>query len=163
MLDKVLLIQRNFRRYRLGCCIKSCAAEYRRLMTIKKKREDRVKQDYISSYRKSGNFPRTKKDFDMLFAQIATWKEGEVKLNQFWWTGNLKIYFYRLEESLSCSRDHHASLKSKLCSKKRFNCWMELKCVVWRFKKKCMKLVTTESCRKRVKLSNGSDIKVRQP
>lgn len=78
VLEKVLLIQRNFRRYRLQYCIKSCAAEYRRLQTIKKKREDRIKQDYINSYKKSGNFPRTKKDFDMLFAQISTWKEGEV-------------------------------------------------------------------------------------
>lgn len=79
VLEKVILIQRNFRRYRLQCCIKICAAEYRRLMTIKKKREDRIKQDYINSYKKSGNFPRTKKDFDMLFAQISTWKEGETK------------------------------------------------------------------------------------
>lgn len=78
VLEKTILIQRNFRRYRLQCCIKICAAEYRRLQTIKKKREDRIKQDYINSYKKSGNFPRTKKDFDMLFAQIATWKEGEV-------------------------------------------------------------------------------------
>lgn len=78
VLEKVLLIQRNFRRYRLQCCIKSCAAEYRRLQTIKKKREERIKQDYINSYKKTGNFPRSKKDFDMLFAQIATWKESEV-------------------------------------------------------------------------------------
>lgn len=78
VLEKVILIQRNFRRYRLQCCIKICAAEYRRLMTIKKKREDRIKQDYINSNKKSGNFPRTKKDFDMLFAQISSWKEGEV-------------------------------------------------------------------------------------
>lgn len=76
--EKVILIQRNFRRFRLQCCIKSCAAEYRRLMTIKKKREDRIKQDYINSSKKSGKFPRTKKDFDMLFSQIAAWKEGEV-------------------------------------------------------------------------------------
>lgn len=79
VVEKVILIQRNFRRYRLKCCIKVCAAEYRRLMTIKKKREDRIKQDYINSYKKSGNFPRTKKDFDMLFAQISSWKEGEVR------------------------------------------------------------------------------------
>lgn len=79
VLEKVLLIQRNFRRYRLQTCIKACAAEYRRLMTIKKKREDRIKQEYINSHKKSGNFPRTKKDFDMLFAQISSWKETEVK------------------------------------------------------------------------------------
>lgn len=83
ILEKVILIQRNFRRYRLQCCIKSCAAEYRRLMTIKKKREERIKQDYINSYKKVGDFPRSKKDFDMLFAQIATWKEGEVRVETF--------------------------------------------------------------------------------
>lgn len=79
-LEKVLLIQRNFRRFRLKVCIKKCAAEYRRLQTIKRKREERIKQDYINSNKKSGNFPRTKKDFDMLFAQISTWKENEVGL-----------------------------------------------------------------------------------
>jgi len=78
LLEKVLLIQRNFRRIRLKQCIKICAAEYRRLMTIKKKREERIKQEYITANKKTANFPRTKKDFDMLFAQIASWKESEV-------------------------------------------------------------------------------------
>lgn len=72
------MIQRNFRRVRLNQCIKTCATEYRRLQAIKKKQEDRLKQDYINSNRKSENFPRTKKDFDLLFAQIAAWKEAEV-------------------------------------------------------------------------------------
>jgi hypothetical protein len=78
ILESVRLIQKNFRCYRLKSCIKDCAAEYRRLMAIKKKREDRAKQDYINTNRKSGDFPKTKKDFDILFAQIATWKENEV-------------------------------------------------------------------------------------
>lgn len=90
-LEKIILIQRNFRCYRLRCCIKICAAEYRRLMTIKRKREERIKQDYINSYKKSGSFPRTKKDFDMLFAQIATWKEGEVRKDFILTQFNLKI------------------------------------------------------------------------
>jgi hypothetical protein len=47
-------------------------------MAIKKKKEERTKQEYINNHKKSGNFPRTKKDFDTLFAQIASWKEGEV-------------------------------------------------------------------------------------
>lgn len=80
ILARVLLVQRNFRRYRLQRCIKECAAEYRRLMVIKKKREDRIKQDYINSNKKSGNFPHTKKDFDVLFSQIATWKDTEVSM-----------------------------------------------------------------------------------
>ena len=80
ILEKVIIIQRNFRRYRLSCCITICATEYRRLQTIKRKREAKIKEDYINSYKKTGNFPRTKKDFDMLFAQIATWKEAEVNI-----------------------------------------------------------------------------------
>lgn len=76
---KVRLIQKNFRRYRLKVCIKEKAAEYRQLMARKKKREDRIKQDYINTHKKSGDFPKTKKDFDSLFAQISTWKENEVK------------------------------------------------------------------------------------
>ncbi|KAG5670744.1 hypothetical protein PVAND_000985 [Polypedilum vanderplanki] len=87
----VELIQRNFRRVRLNQCIKSCAAEYRRLQAIKKKQEDRLKQDYINSNRKSENFPRTKKDFDLLFAQIAAWKEAERRKIQENFTGPSRI------------------------------------------------------------------------
>lgn len=76
---KVRLIQKNFRCYRLKICVKEKAAEYRQLMARKKKREERIKQDYINTHKKSGDFPKTKKDFDSLFAQISTWKENEVR------------------------------------------------------------------------------------
>lgn len=79
MIRKVIIIQRNFRVFRLKRCIKDCATEYRRLCTIKAKREARIKENYINTHKKSKNFPKTKKDFDMLYSQITSWKESETK------------------------------------------------------------------------------------
>lgn len=59
-------------------CVRNCAAEYRRLMAIKKKQAERNKQDYINSNMNGKDFPKTKKDFDLLFSQISDWKEQEV-------------------------------------------------------------------------------------
>lgn len=77
-IGKVRMIQRNFRTHRLKVCVREKAAEFRQIQARKKKREDRIKQDYINMNRKSGEFPKTKKDFDSLLAQISTWKESEV-------------------------------------------------------------------------------------
>jgi hypothetical protein len=77
-IGKVRLIQKNFRAYRLRVCVSEKASEYRQIQARKKKREERIKQDYINMNRKSGEFPKTKKDFDSLLAQIAAWKESEV-------------------------------------------------------------------------------------
>lgn len=91
MVEKVKLIQRNFRLCRLKKCIRECASEFRRISAIKKKQEERIKQDYINASRKSENFPRTKKDFDVLFSQIATWKESETKRISKDFTGPTKV------------------------------------------------------------------------
>lgn len=77
--EHVKRIQRNYRRYRMQVCVKNCAAEYRRLMAIKKKQAERDKQDYINSNMNCKDFPKTKRDFDTLFSQIADWKEKEVR------------------------------------------------------------------------------------
>lgn len=82
-LRKVLLIQRNFRRYRLQQCIKICAEKYRKLCTIKEKREARIRDEYITAQKKPTDFPITKKDFDLLLSQIAGWKEAEVASKDF--------------------------------------------------------------------------------
>lgn len=79
--ERVIMIQRNYRRYRLQVCVRRCAAEYRRLMAIKKKQAERDKQDYINSSMNCKDFPKTKRDFDILFSQIADWKEQEVREN----------------------------------------------------------------------------------
>lgn len=78
MIKKVILIQRNFRRFRLQVCITECATKYRQLCAIKAKREARIREDYIKAHTKPKNFPRTRKDFDNLCSQIATWKDAEV-------------------------------------------------------------------------------------
>ncbi|XP_070503513.1 IQ motif and ubiquitin-like domain-containing protein [Chironomus tepperi] len=90
-IEKVRLIQRNFRLCRLKKCIRECASEFRRISAIKKKQEEKIKQDYINANRKSDNFPRTKKDFDVLFAQIATWKETETKRISKEFTGPTRV------------------------------------------------------------------------
>lgn len=77
--QRVIMIQRNYRRYRLQVCVRRCAAEYRRLMAIKKKQAERDKQDYINSNMNCKDFPKTKRDFDILFSQISEWKEQEVR------------------------------------------------------------------------------------
>lgn len=137
LLENVLLIQRNFRRYRLNVCIKICAAEYRRLMTIKRKREERIKQDYINSSKKTGNFPRTKKDFDMLFAQIATWKEGEVSGQLQLCTNVEQNSPLRREESPKSSPAHRELSRFKRFSREKFNCSTGLKSDEWKSKRKC--------------------------
>jgi hypothetical protein len=121
--DKVRLIQRNFRRVRLNQCVRECAAEYRRLMAIKKKQEDRQKQDYITSNRKSENFPITKKDFDILFAQIAAWKEAEVSVKV------VAINFYSKIEIINRQgrfrrilQDRQRLLSSEPCWRRKFSC-----------------------------------------
>jgi hypothetical protein len=91
MIRKVVIIQRNFRVFRLKRCIKDCATEYRRLCTINAKREARIKENYISTHSKSKNFPRSKKDFDMLYSQINSWKETETKRIAQEFTGPTKI------------------------------------------------------------------------
>lgn len=156
------MIQRNFRRCRLKSCIKVCAAEYRRLQTIKRKREERIKQDYINSSKKSGNFPRTKKDFDMLFAQIATWKEGEVS-NHFAGlqsSSQIQLKLTRHGESPRSSAAHRALSRSKRCSRKKFNCSTALRSGEWRSKKKCKAPAKTACSRSKVKRSSGSATKV---
>jgi uncharacterized protein YozE (UPF0346 family) len=77
--EKVKIIQRNYRRYRMQVCVRNCAAEYRRLMAIKRKQAERDKQDYINSNMNGKDFPKTKKDFDLLLSQISEWKEQMVK------------------------------------------------------------------------------------
>lgn len=61
-------------------CISECATKYRQLCAIKKKREARIKEDYIKAHKRPKDFPRSRKDFDALFSQIASWKEAEVSM-----------------------------------------------------------------------------------
>lgn len=84
-------IQKNFRLYRLRKCLRECAAEFRRIVALRKKQEERSKKDYINSQSKSKDFPRTKKDFDVLFAQIAKWKESEMKRISREFTGPTRV------------------------------------------------------------------------
>lgn len=112
---KVKLIQKNFRCYRLKVCIKEKAAEYRQLMARKKKREERIKQEYINTHKKSGDFPKTKKDFDSLFAQISAWKENEVKILIIIQCTEIQLIIFRLNASHQTSPDQHVLLKCNHC------------------------------------------------
>lgn len=103
--QRVIMIQRNYRRYRLQVCVRRCAAEYRRLMAIKKKQAERDKQDYINSNMNCKDFPKTKRDFDILFSQIAEWKEQEVR-------------YIESTASLSSCREWHKAQKSVMAYRK---------------------------------------------
>lgn len=67
------------------------AAEYRRLQSIQKKRQDKIRENYINSCSLRESFPKTKQDFDMLTSQIQGWKEGELKRICTDFTGPSKI------------------------------------------------------------------------
>ena len=67
------------------------AAEYRRLQSIQKKRQAKIRESYINSCCLKQSFPKTKQDFDMLTSQIQGWKEGELKRICADFTGPSKI------------------------------------------------------------------------
>ncbi|XP_055593135.1 IQ and ubiquitin-like domain-containing protein [Uranotaenia lowii] len=80
---KVTMIQRNLRRYRWQELIRESAAEWRRLQQEQIRREEKRIKVHSDGYRKEcivKTFPKTKEDFDALYAQIQHWKENELKL-----------------------------------------------------------------------------------
>ncbi|XP_038104266.1 IQ and ubiquitin-like domain-containing protein [Culex quinquefasciatus] len=82
LIGKVTLIQRNFRRYMWEKAIKQCAAEWRRLQKEQKRREGKRSKARQEECRKEcivKTFPKTKEDFDALYAQVQLWKENELK------------------------------------------------------------------------------------
>ncbi|XP_055617119.1 IQ and ubiquitin-like domain-containing protein [Toxorhynchites rutilus septentrionalis] len=82
LIGKVTLIQRNFRRYMWQKLIKNSAAEWRRLKKEQKRRETKRIKSRQKEYRKEcivKTFPKTKQDFDALYAQVQLWKENERK------------------------------------------------------------------------------------
>ncbi|XP_065092122.1 IQ motif and ubiquitin-like domain-containing protein [Ochlerotatus camptorhynchus] len=82
LIGKVTLIQRNFRRYMWQRLIKESAAEWRRLQKEQKRRESKRTKVRQDEYRKEcivKTFPKTKQDFDALYAQVQMWKENELK------------------------------------------------------------------------------------
>ncbi|XP_062538956.1 IQ and ubiquitin-like domain-containing protein isoform X2 [Armigeres subalbatus] len=82
LVSKVKLIQRNFRRYMWQKFIKESATEWRRLQKEQKRREIKRTKARQDEYRKEcivKTFPKTKQDFDALYAQVQMWKENELK------------------------------------------------------------------------------------
>ncbi|XP_053698711.1 IQ and ubiquitin-like domain-containing protein [Sabethes cyaneus] len=81
-IGKITLIQRNFRRYMWQKLIKESAAEWRHLQKEQKRREGKRSKAQQDEYRKEcivKTFPKTKQDFDALYAQVQMWKENELK------------------------------------------------------------------------------------
>ncbi|ALC47576.1 CG13855 [Drosophila busckii] len=81
-LEKIRLIQRNWRRWILWKYIHLRASQFRRLV---KNREDEEQQYEKCVERRVERkevikqFPRTNDDFDLLFAEIGRWKRAELK------------------------------------------------------------------------------------
>uniref|UniRef100_A0A1B0FHY6 IQ motif and ubiquitin-like domain-containing protein n=1 Tax=Glossina morsitans morsitans TaxID=37546 RepID=A0A1B0FHY6_GLOMM len=79
---KIILIQRNFRRFKWQRWMRECAAEYRRLVANRISEEEAFKKEQemrISREQRAKQFPRTKNDFDMLLGEVQKWKIAEMK------------------------------------------------------------------------------------
>lgn len=80
--NKVRLIQRNLRRYILKKFIKESAAKWRTIVAEQERREEQRNEEYIKTNECKcivKAYPKTKKDFDLLYAQVESWKESEIK------------------------------------------------------------------------------------
>ncbi|XP_058116623.1 IQ and ubiquitin-like domain-containing protein [Anopheles ziemanni] len=83
LVGKVRLIQRNFRRVLWQRLIRKSAAEWRALQQQQEANETDAQRSKALAHNKTcvaRTFPRTKEEFDALFAQIHCWKENELKL-----------------------------------------------------------------------------------
>ncbi|XP_058813955.1 IQ and ubiquitin-like domain-containing protein [Topomyia yanbarensis] len=79
---KVALIQRNFRRYMWQKLISDSAAQWRRMQNEQKIRESKRSEARQNEYKKEcivKTFPKTRQDFDALYAQVQMWKDNEIK------------------------------------------------------------------------------------
>ncbi|XP_063705927.1 IQ and ubiquitin-like domain-containing protein [Culicoides brevitarsis] len=92
--QKVRLIQRNFRRHMWQQLIKFSAAAWRaRCATLEKSESDR-QDEYVARHEEScikKSHPKTKQDFDLLYAQVESWKESEIARINEQFTGAPKI------------------------------------------------------------------------
>ncbi|CAD6994503.1 unnamed protein product [Ceratitis capitata] len=81
-LAKIILIQRNFRRYLLWRFMQNAAAKYRRLVANRKAEEARLEAEAekrIKRIELAKQFPQTKDDFEMLYGEVQKWKIAELK------------------------------------------------------------------------------------
>ncbi|XP_055903866.1 IQ and ubiquitin-like domain-containing protein [Eupeodes corollae] len=82
-LAKIVLIQRNLRRFLFWRYIKRCAAEYRNIvadrLAVERKLNDIETKKRIYRENAIKNFPHTKEDFGLLYAHVEKWKQAEMK------------------------------------------------------------------------------------
>ncbi|XP_037943407.1 IQ and ubiquitin-like domain-containing protein [Teleopsis dalmanni] len=82
-LKKIILIQRNFRRYLLVRLIRRAAAEYRHMVADRLQAEhklnEQIEQIHIKRTDRVKQFPQTKEDFDLLYTEVDNWKKAELK------------------------------------------------------------------------------------
>lgn len=106
-LKKILIIQRNFRSYMIRKMIKERAAEYRSLLEEQKRRQNMIEEVYVNRFKKEcviKILPKTKEDFDMLYAQVQKWKEKEIQRISEYHSGGPKI------AALNCLLDNEITL-----------------------------------------------------
>ncbi|XP_001358727.2 IQ and ubiquitin-like domain-containing protein [Drosophila pseudoobscura] len=81
-LEKIQLIQRNWRRWILWKYIRIRAKEYRRLVRNREEEEERYEkcvEERVDRQKAIKQFPRSKDDFDLLYAEIGRWKRAELR------------------------------------------------------------------------------------
>lgn len=114
-LKKIRLIQKNFRAYMIRMMIKKKAAEFRRLLEEQRRRENMIEEIYVNRHKREmviKSLPVTKEDFDVLYSQIAMWKQREIKKISELHSGAPKI------AALNCLLDNEITLLNAIDKQK---------------------------------------------
>ncbi|GAB0094271.1 IQ and ubiquitin-like domain-containing protein [Sergentomyia squamirostris] len=78
---KARIIQKNYRVYLWRKFIHKAAQQWRHLLAEQQRRESQIEEIYVNRFKKeqlSKTCPRTKEDFELLYAQVEKWKISEV-------------------------------------------------------------------------------------
>ncbi|KAF5305485.1 hypothetical protein FQA39_LY01576 [Lamprigera yunnana] len=127
--EKVRIIQRYFRAWKMRKALKKLSAEYKKRIQLEqeleeyylKVDEDRKRQELIGKV-----FPRTKEDFIMLYAMVDRWKKCEIKHICNTYSGPAKITaFYMLldreVDMLRAIESHRQQIKKEMKIKKDYD------------------------------------------
>uniref|UniRef100_A0A1B0DCE2 Uncharacterized protein n=1 Tax=Phlebotomus papatasi TaxID=29031 RepID=A0A1B0DCE2_PHLPP len=91
---KAKVIQKNFRLYLWRKRVREAAEEWRNIVAEQKRRESQIEEIYENRFKKEylgKTCPRTKEDFELLYAQVEKWKLSELKRIQDTCSGATKI------------------------------------------------------------------------
>lgn len=94
MLGKVILLQRNVRRYLWQRLIRTAAAEYRQLCRQQTEIEAKRRENLLNDTKQEcvvRTFPKTREDFNVLTVHVHKWKQAQLKRINAMATGGARI------------------------------------------------------------------------